>query len=710
VYVSSNSGLRVSHDGGDTWTRIPGAGRGRLAIDPDTAGALYAVDVIYTGSGIGGYDWELYRSTDAGASLRLLHTFPGPVRDVAPPVAGEPLLTAEDLVGVEASDDGGDTWRTATAGLHATGATAIALSPAEPSTVHAAILDPPQSVRSPDGGVHWPVAHYPTSFGAASRIVAHPTDPERAFVLYPGGFEAVPGTPSAGPQRVRIGAIHTALAVAPDSPRRLYVITYEAIPSCEFLPGCPVVETYRLHASTDGGASWSVLAVPGSPDRRLWDVAVDPLDPRVLWLSASDDSGGGVVLRSDDRGESWALTAGTLPSPLKELVVDSDGDSSRLWGLSYETAGNVFRSDDGGASWVRAAEGLPAGAEANALAAVPADDVVGPLFDCGDEEPEGSLGSLLVGSLQGGVYYRRCGTWEALGEGLPAAPVTDLDAVPGSGIVFAALAGAGLWRTGVAEGCDAADPRLLCLRGGRFRAEVDWLTPRGGRGAGLDGGAVPPAGVDAWGWFWFFRAANAELALKVLDGRPVNDHWWVFYASMTNVAFDLTVTDTASGAFRVYDNPSGALASRGDSAAFPTGGGPTYVPPASRVPANDGTAGPAAAAAPATCGGGPGALCLQHGRFRVEATWHTALGGSGTSTGVPLADDSGFLWFFRAANPELFVKVLDGRPVNGHWWVFYGSLSNVGFEVEVTDTTTGQSHRYENPLGTFASAADTAAF
>ena len=54
--------------------------------------------------------------------------------------------------------------------------------------------------------------------------------------------------------------------------------------------------------------------------------------------------------------------------------------------------------------------------------------------------------------------------------------------------------------------------------------------------------------------------------------------------------------------------------------------------------------------------------------------------------------------------------MLDGRPVNGHWWVFYGSLSNVGFEIEVTDTTTGESHTYENPLGTFASAAHTAAF
>ncbi len=62
------------------------------------------------------------------------------------------------------------------------------------------------------------------------------------------------------------------------------------------------------------------------------------------------------------------------------------------------------------------------------------------------------------------------------------------------------------------------------------------------------------------------------------------------------------------------------------------------------------------------------------------------------------------------ANVELVVKVLDGRPINGYFWVFYGALSNVAFTVTVTDTETGERKVYQNPLGTFASVGDTQAF
>ena len=59
---------------------------------------------------------------------------------------------------------------------------------------------------------------------------------------------------------------------------------------------------------------------------------------------------------------------------------------------------------------------------------------------------------------------------------------------------------------------------------------------------------------------------------------------------------------------------------------------------------------------------------------------------------------------------ELVVKVLDGTAVNGHHWVFYGALSDVRYTITVTDTQTGATQVYENPLGTLASVADTAAF
>jgi hypothetical protein len=56
------------------------------------------------------------------------------------------------------------------------------------------------------------------------------------------------------------------------------------------------------------------------------------------------------------------------------------------------------------------------------------------------------------------------------------------------------------------------------------------------------------------------------------------------------------------------------------------------------------------------------------------------------------------------------LKVLDGTPVNGHHWVFYGALSSVEYTVTLTDTQTGEVNTYRNPSGRLASVADTGAF
>jgi hypothetical protein len=48
--------------------------------------------------------------------------------------------------------------------------------------------------------------------------------------------------------------------------------------------------------------------------------------------------------------------------------------------------------------------------------------------------------------------------------------------------------------------------------------------------------------------------------------------------------------------------------------------------------------------------------------------------------------------------------------VNGHFWVFYSALSNVGFTLRVTDRESDETMTYVNPIGTFASGGDTTAF
>ena len=77
---------------------------------------------------------------------------------------------------------------------------------------------------------------------------------------------------------------------------------------------------------------------------------------------------------------------------------------------------------------------------------------------------------------------------------------------------------------------------------------------------------------------------------------------------------------------------------------------------------------------------------------------------------MPLSEDTGAFWFFHPDNLELMVMVLDARTVNDHFWVFYGSLSNVAFTLRVLDTVTGRLWAREKPIGRFSSVGDTLAF
>ena len=249
--------------------------------------------------------------------------------------------------------------------------------------------------------------------------------------------------------------------------------------------------------------------------------------------------------------------------------------------------------------------------------------------------------------------------------------------------------------------CDA-DADALCLAD-RFEVRVEWRTGESTR-------VGRPASMTAdTGAFWFFSPSNVELVVKVLDGTAVNGKHWVFFASLTDVEFDLVVTDTLTGVERRYHNSRGTLASRADTDAFPAAGG-SGAPPAAGSSATLAAPPPARAVAASTTEDCPsGALCLADGRFVVTAKWRLP-DREGAATPIGWTGESGSFWFFSPGNVELLVKVLDGRAVNGHFWLFYASLSDVDFDLEVLDATSGQRRTYHNPRGTMASRADVDAF
>lgn len=97
-------------------------------------------------------------------------------------------------------------------------------------------------------------------------------------------------------------------------------------------------------------------------------------------------------------------------------------------------------------------------------------------------------------------------------------------------------------------------------------------------------------------------------------------------------------------------------------------------------------------------------LCLNNDRFRVRTTWTDFAGGSGQAFALPYTADSGFFYFFDAANLEILVKVLNACNPFQRYWVYFAVASNVEYRVEVVDTQAGQVKSYFNPAGTYAPA------
>lgn len=255
-----------------------------------------------------------------------------------------------------------------------------------------------------------------------------------------------------------------------------------------------------------------------------------------------------------------------------------------------------------------------------------------------------------------------------------------------------------------AQGCAAAD-QGLCLGEGRFRVEVSWSNPQGQTWK-----AHPVPLRDDTGAFWFFTASNPELLIKILDGRSRNGHFWVFYGGLSNVAYEVRVVDTVTGASRLYTNPAGTLASQADTFAFPGEAAPTPSAAALSAPARPSGVPPLAAAGAAAggCQSSDTALCLTSS-YQVTVDFVDPRDGvSRPARTVPFSFEAGAFWFFGEENLELFVKVLDGTARNGHIWVFHGALTNVEYTITVRGPE-GAEWTYHNPRGRMFSGADTAA-
>ncbi|QQR72372.1 MAG: matrixin family metalloprotease [Holophagales bacterium] len=232
---------------------------------------------------------------------------------------------------------------------------------------------------------------------------------------------------------------------------------------------------------------------------------------------------------------------------------------------------------------------------------------------------------------------------------------------------------------------------VLCLLNRRFQVSVSWQNQFNGR-SGV-GGAV--TNTDLSGFFYFDDPSNIELIVKVLDfGTEIK----VFYGQLTNLNFQLKVTDTVTGRTKTYTNTTG------DCGAID--------PDFSKAAALTAPAGLSEDRSllerAGSCSDSPTTLCLLDGRFRLTVDWRNQFNStSGTGGARRLSTLTGAFSFTDPANLEILVKTLD---FGDKFLVLYGSLSNIEYTLRVTDTVRGVSRNYLNPAGNYCGGIDTTSF
>lgn len=108
----------------------------------------------------------------------------------------------------------------------------------------------------------------------------------------------------------------------------------------------------------------------------------------------------------------------------------------------------------------------------------------------------------------------------------------------------------------------------------------------------------------------------------------------------------------------------------------------------------------------AGCAEDSATLCLERGRFSVRV--ETPDGGRGHA--FSMTAKTGGFWLSIREGLDVVVKVLDGRTIDGRYWIHHAGLTERAYTVVVTDTVTGTTRRYEHGAGPPGSEIDRESF
>lgn len=231
----------------------------------------------------------------------------------------------------------------------------------------------------------------------------------------------------------------------------------------------------------------------------------------------------------------------------------------------------------------------------------------------------------------------------------------------------------------------------IFLSNGRFRVEMDYFK-QGVRMPAYVVSLENETGFDETAYFWFEDEQKIEMTVRLFNGCRFNSYFWFFYAALTKIDFEIRVTDTQTGEVKVYEDlVIGQNPPIQDTEAFRScDGEPPASPEVSQYSASKMDQ----------------ELNLINSRFKAAIDFSIPNIGSGKGNVGLATDYSGAFWFRDSSDLNVYIKIIDGRAINGHYWLYYTSLTGAEYSLKVTDTETGKLKTYKNPLGTSTYGVD----
>ena len=205
--------------------------------------------------------------------------------------------------------------------------------------------------------------------GRITSIVASPTDANTVLIgAADGGIwkstNATAATPTWTPMTDAQSSLAIgAMAIAPSNSSIIYAGTGEANNSQDSLYGAGVLK------STDGGATWTLLANATFNRLAVSKMAVDPTNANTVYMAIGDFAENGVggntgIWKSIDGGTTWTNTTVSLSSnhsdPWSDIIIDPN-NSQILYAACGDYAGDpfgsglngVYKSLNGGTNWTK---------------------------------------------------------------------------------------------------------------------------------------------------------------------------------------------------------------------------------------------------------------------------------------------------------------------------------------------------------------------